>query len=113
MKFSGIPKFFVKLWKFLVKLRKNYIEFLFGLVVGFGVFMIILEIAIPLLIALMFMNLLLTMMSYLKISGQSHSLPMPKIQAPIQTINDSQRKVCPECGSPARHKKGCSRGKKV
>jgi len=30
-----------------------------------------------------------------------------------KTSNPTKRKTCPVCGSPGRHKKGCSRSKEV
>jgi hypothetical protein len=88
----------------LAKIKMNYREFIFGIVIGlaFGVFVTL--IILDFLTFLVLANLVLTAIILLS---------MKKTNVPIVTRRNpmSKRKVCPECGSPARHKKWCSRSK--
>jgi hypothetical protein len=91
----------------LGNIKTNYREFLFGTIIGlvFGILISIFLIGFE--IFLILTNLLLTAMILISLN----KIKLPSI-LPTHNPNKETRKVCPECHSPARHKKNCSKAKK-
>jgi hypothetical protein len=88
----------------LGKIKMNYREFIFGIIVGLAFGVLATLIILDFLTFLVLANLVLT--AIILLSMKKTNVPMVTYRNPT-----SKRKVCPECGSPARHRKGCSRSK--
>jgi len=82
------------------KLPLILICFVIGLIFGIIIFME----AMSFLLFFQIVNLILTSFLFLKFMSRRSNPNNPKTKI--------KKTVCPECGSPARHKKNCSRGKK-
>lgn len=87
---------------FFKGIRRDFAEFIFGLIIGFIAFVLLTQIAISVIIFLGSMNLILTGMIFLKLLYQ------PKTQKMIQR----KEEACPECGSKTKHRATCSIGKR-
>jgi hypothetical protein len=98
---------FSSITDFLRRLKENFREFLFGLVIGSVACGLLILVFIDFLIFIAFANLILTAMILVSI---------PKSNPTKEGIAKSKPKAkaipCPECGSTRRHKKTCSRAKK-
>jgi len=88
----------------LGKIKRNYREFIFGIVIGLAFGVLVTLIILDFLTFLVLANLVLT--AIILLSMKKTNVLMVTRRNPT-----SKRRVCPECGSPARHKKGCSRSK--
>jgi uncharacterized paraquat-inducible protein A len=94
----------------LGKIKANYREFIFGIIMGLAFGILISFLILGLELFLLLVNVVLTaivLVSLNRLKAPS-MLPASKDNPKPKT----KRKACPECGSSGRHKKTCSRGKK-
>jgi len=92
----------------IARFKKNYVGltfiFIIGIVLGVTIALLVINVQMFLILA----NLVLTAMVLLKMSQKRMIEANPEKREFIEI----KKKVCPECGSATRHKKGCSLAKK-